>query len=175
MNVGACERIFIENRGFRTNILQNFQAFWRNLNFWSWKLSYFLNENVCFYRGNVTFSFQWGACERTCASTGGLVNGRRGVKRGSRGPHIPVPPFQVSAPGIQMWTTFPNILHISYLKHIQMSKKQKGRHLNYYRPKDIKAFRPFCSVSIFSWQWMRISTSQDYWEEWRRKNSYKRK
>ena len=48
MKVGACKRIFIENRGFRTYILQNFQAFWwklwSNLSFWSWKLSYFLKK-----------------------------------------------------------------------------------------------------------------------------------
>ena len=36
-------------------------------------------EKIAFWRGNVTFFFQMGACEWTCAST---VNGMRGMKRG---------------------------------------------------------------------------------------------
>ena len=62
----------------------------------------------------------------TCASTEGLVNGRKGVKRRSWGPHISVPPFQVSAPKprgchpdktdtIKQLATFFSIFIASYL------------------------------------------------------------
>ena len=64
-----------------------------------WTLSkYFHHQIVDFGGKNLHLSFKWGSCEWTQASTGGLVNGRRGMKRGSWGLHIPIPLFQVSAP-----------------------------------------------------------------------------
>ena len=106
-NIGACERInchksewiFIKNRGFRTDILQNFQAFWQklqsNLSFLSWKSSYFL-KNVCF--GGEIFLSNGDLVNELVPQLGVLWTAGEAWKGGSWGPHIPVPPFQVSAP-----------------------------------------------------------------------------
>ena len=109
-NLGACERPinchesgglwvdFIENRGFRTDIWKKNSSFLMKIavrfELLDLKIVISSKKNICFEGEMSHFSFKWGSCEWTCASTGGLVNGRRGVKRGSWGPHIPVPPFR---------------------------------------------------------------------------------
>ena len=91
------------------------------------------SKNVWFWTGNVTFFFRiMGSCERTCASIGGLVNGSRGVKRGSWGRHIPVPPFQVSVPphcywrlNLPLWncsiSVLPGAFHFGISKYVTPS------------------------------------------------------
>ena len=82
---GACERK-IPNLGACELKIPNLAAceLWVKIEAVEAKISKFSQKGVLW-----TDSFAW---------NGTLASGRRGVKRGSSGPHIPIPPFQVSAP-----------------------------------------------------------------------------
>ena len=71
-NLGACELKISKFRGLWTKI-------WAKIEAVEAKISKFSQKGVLW-----TDSFAW---------NGTLASGRRGVKRGSSGPHIPIPPF----------------------------------------------------------------------------------
>ena len=71
-NLGACELKIVKFGGLRAKICPKIEAV-------EAKISKFSQKGVLW-----TDSFAW---------NGTLASGRRGVKRGSSGPHIPIPPF----------------------------------------------------------------------------------
>ena len=83
---------------------------WQNVALWTevWPNLRLLNWTLCQFWGyelNIFKNLQfWGESrvlktEKKKCWNGGLASGKEGVKKGSSGPHIPVPHFSGSAPG----------------------------------------------------------------------------
>ena len=111
-NYGACERLdchesgvlwadFQQNQGLENEYFVKFSSFLMKIaaKFWLLELKITtFSENVWFWKKNVTFFFEMVVLWTELHLNWGLANGRRCVKRGSWGPHIPVPPFSVECP-----------------------------------------------------------------------------
>ena len=96
---GACERKLSKFEGLWA---ENFQI-WGLLswNFFSkfWGLWAKIWLKIEAVEAKISkFSQEGVLCTNSFAWNGTLASGRRGVKSGSSGPHIPIPPFWVSAP-----------------------------------------------------------------------------